>query len=68
VSQFADEVANPQLELRNRLATRSNKPSKASQFLLLSGCALLPGSAFEFTEVEFPEASVRCGPADSDIS
>ena len=37
MSQFADEVANPGLKLRNGLAARSNKPIKANQFLLLSG-------------------------------
>lgn len=37
VPQFADAVSNPQLELRNRLAARSNKPIEANQLLLLSG-------------------------------
>jgi hypothetical protein len=36
VSQIPDEVANPQLKLRNRLAARRNKPIKANQSLLLS--------------------------------
>jgi hypothetical protein len=67
VPQIADEAANPQLELHNRLPAGSDKPIEATQCLLLVGVTLVPRPAFELTEVEFPESAVRHGSASRNL-